>query len=310
MKIVVTARNYDLRCVEYMKNEGFEVEVYDGCLDMNEDELYQCVKDADAVIVGIERYQRSLLERLPRLKVVSRRGIGFDSVDVEACQKLGITFTRAVGAVEAPVAEQVMAYILYFARRVDQQSTLLKAGYWLRRNQLGARGRTLGLIGFGGIGKEIAKRALSFDMRVIATSHHDIIGSHINGVEILSEDEVLKQSDFVSINIPLREDTYHYANAHFFERMKKGSYFINISRGKVADTQALVEALDRHHLAGCATDVFEYEPCIDSPLSKFGDQVILTPHSCPFTDYDEFQMNMTSAKNTVEALKKRILYNK
>lgn len=303
MKIVVTARKYDEKCVRYMKEEGYDVEVYENCTDMSEDELYECVKDADAVIVGIELYKRTLLERLPQLKVVSRRGIGFDSVDVKACEDLGIVFTRTLGMVEAPVAEQVMAYIMYYARRVDYQSDILKSGIWSRDIQFGARGRTLGLIGFGGIGKEIAKRALSFDMRVIATSHHDAIGTHVNGVEILSEDEVLAQSDFVSINVPLRDDTFHYANENFFKKMKKGSYFINIARGKVMDIYALMKYLDNGHLAGCAIDVFDYEPCIDSPLAQYGDNVILTPHSCPLTDHDQYKMNMAAAKNTVEALK-------
>ena len=236
------------------------------------------------------------------MKVISRRGIGYDAIDVEACRELGIAFTRTLGAVEAPVAEQVLAYMLYFARRVDLQSQILKSGIWNRSLKLGLKGNTLGLIGFGGIGKEIAKRALSFGMRVIATSHHDAIGSVVEGVEILSEDDVLSQSDFVSINVPLREDTFHYADKNFFKRMKKGAYFINIARGKVMDVDALVEALNTEHLAGCAVDVFDQEPCLDSPLAKFGDQVLITPHSCPMTYHDQYNMDQMAAENTVEVL--------
>lgn len=302
MEIAVTARNYNSKSVKYMEDLGYTVKVYENCTLMSEDELYECLKDADGAIVSVEAYTKHLLERLPNLKVISRRGIGYDAIDVEACKELGIAFTRTLGAVEAPVAEQVLAYMLYFARRVDLQSQILKSGIWNRSLKLGLKGNTLGLIGFGGIGKEIAKRALSFGMRVIATSHHDAIGTIVEGVEILSEDDVLAQSDFVSINVPLREDTFHYADKNFFKRMKKGAYFINIARGKVMDVDALVETLNIGHLAGCAVDVFDQEPCLDSPLAKFGDQVLITPHSCPMTYHDQYNMDQMAAENTVEVL--------
>ncbi len=303
MKVVVTARQYDEKSLEYLRHQGCDVEYYENALTMSEEEIYECIKEADAIIVGIEPIRRSLLERLPKLKVVSRRGIGYDSIDVDACEELGITFTRTLGMVEASVAEQTFGYIMYFGRRVDLQSQQLKEGLWLREDQFGVRTRKLGIIGYGGIGKEISKRALAFGMQVLATSHHDDEGEIVDGgVHIVNENTLLRESDYVVITVPLREETYHYANKEMFEKMKPTAYFINIARGGVMNIDDLADAVKNKTIAGCATDVFEVEPCTASPLHDLGDNVILTAHTSPCTHADHIGMNMKAVANTIEAL--------
>ena len=171
-KIVITGRNFtepDDKALQMLKNAGYEV-IDSGNLGMAhgtpEKEVAEAVKDADAVIAGLEPYTEAVLSACPKLKLISRRGIGYDSVDVEACHRHSVTLCRTAGVVEGSVAELVMAYILYFARRIDLQKQYMQEGQWKRLMMPGVKSRTLGLVGFGGIGKEIARRAAAFDMEV------------------------------------------------------------------------------------------------------------------------------------------------
>ena len=178
MKVVITARNYSVgesRGIQILKNAGFEVENYESLnlgVGTDEEKLYELVKDADFVIAGLEPYRNSVLSRCRNLKLISRRGIGYDSVDIESCREHSIAVCRTLGAVEGSVAEHVMAYILYFSRRVDLQNSYMQNGKWNRIMMPGAKKKTLGLIGFGGIGQEIAKRAVPFGMNVIYNCRH------------------------------------------------------------------------------------------------------------------------------------------
>lgn len=295
-KVTVLLRKFDEKSEAMLRAAGFDVCVYNDSLDFDDEQIYEAAKDADAMIVSVQPIRRSLIERLVNLKVLVRRGLGFDNIDTDACKECNISFYRTDGVIESSVAEQVIAYIMYFARRVEKQSNMLKSSGWQRSVWIGAEGKTLGLIGWGGIGQQISKRAVSLGMRVIATSHHHALGECIDGVEILAENEVLGQSDFVSINIPLRQDTYHYANDTFFERMKRGSYFINTARGGVMDENALIRHLHNNHLAGCAVDVFENEPRNNSELFHFDDRVIVTPHSSTHTEQTQMHMNYKAAE--------------
>lgn len=305
-KIIITGRNFtepDDGALQMLKNAGYEV-IDLGKLGMAhgtpEKEVAEAVKDADAVIAGLEPYTEGVLSVCPKLKLISRRGIGYDSVDVEACHRHGVTLCRTAGMVEGSVAEQVMAYILYFARRIDLQNQYMQEGQWKRLMMPGVKTRTLGLVGFGGIGKEIARRAAAFDMKVLYYCRHPKKEwEEIYHARYAELSELLAASDYVSVNLPLTESTRGLCGKEFFGKMKQGSVFINIARGEVGDPEALKEALDSGHLSGAGVDVFATEPCTDSPL-RGCENAVLTPHTAPYTVENFAGMNELAAKNVID----------
>jgi phosphoglycerate dehydrogenase-like enzyme len=303
MKIVVTARNFNTlnsRCLMELDKTGHEVvDSEDDNLGsgMSEEELYERVKDADIVIAGLEPFTKHLLERLPNLKMISRRGIGYDSVDINTCKDKGIIVTRTVGTVEGAVAELVIAYIMYFARRVDYQNDLMQKGLWQRVQEPGAKTRILGLVGFGGIGKEIAKRATALGMRVFYYCRHPRKEDEFTyGVNYLPLNELLALSDYVSVNVPLTDETKGMFNEATFKKMKQGSIFINTARAGVMVEKDLKKMVVNGHILGAAVDVYESEPCVDSIL-KGCPSIILTPHTASYTQENQATMNEMAANN-------------
>ena len=302
MKVVVTARNFstdDKTALEMLQDAGFNVEDYsaeDIGSATDEEYIRSLVLDADAVICGPEKISNKAIEESQNLKIVSRRGVGYDSIDVDFCKKNGVAVARALGTVEGSVAESVMAYILYFARRIDLQSESMNRGEWKRIMTPGAKNHTLGLIGFGGIGREIAKRAVPFGMDVLYYCRHpkDEFGAHYAEL-----DELLRESDYVSINVPLNESTVNMIDEKAIAKMKDGAILINTSRSKIVDTNALADALKSGKLSGAAVDVFDNEPCTDSPLVGLPN-VVLTPHTAPFTKENFREMNNRAAKSVIE----------
>ena len=175
MKVVVTTKDFCEEAKRYLESEGFEVALRNRLgigAGAPDDVLYPVVEDADAIIAGTETYRPELLARLRNLKLICRNGIGYDAINLDALRKEGIGLTRTKGFVEGAVAEQVMAYILYFARRVDLQSADMHDHCWNSRLMPGAKNHTIGLVGFGGIGTEVAKRAVPFGMKVIYFCRH------------------------------------------------------------------------------------------------------------------------------------------
>lgn len=312
LKAVITARKYGLgeaRDIQVLKDAGFEVENYSSCefgAGASEEELYEKVKDADVIIAGLEPYRESLLRRCEKLKLISRRGIGFDTVDCAACARLGIAVSRTKGAVESAVAEQVIAYVLYFARRIDVQTKIMHAGQWQQLLMPGAKSRTIGLIGFGGIGKEIARRASALGMHVIYyVRNPDQIKGEQYGACYVPLEELLQVSDYISVNVPLTAHTRGMIGKEQLEQMKKEAVVINISRGGIVQEKALRTALDEKKIRGAAIDVFEQEPCTDSPLAGCPDAV-LTPHTASYTEGNFLNMNLCAAQNAADFIRGRL----
>lgn len=304
MKIAITARNFsDQNSLDILRAAGFEM------LDLPAEELgmgagaealLRYVRDADAVIAGLESYSAELLDQCPRLKLISRRGIGYDSIDLDACRRRGVAVVRTVGQVEGAVAEHLMALVLHFARSIERENQEMHRGVWDRRMSLGAKGRTLGLVGFGGIGRELARRARAFDMRILYTCRHpDPAWAGAYGVQYATLDELLAESDFVAACVPLTAETAGMFDAGRFAQMKRGSYFLNAARSPIMDVLALKAAVERGHLAGAAVDVFPHEPCTDSPLRGVPN-IVLTPHTAPFTTENFLEMNRAAARNVVD----------
>lgn len=308
MKICVTARDFSTggdSAVRMLREAGHEVVDLSAC-DMGSatspQQVWEAVGDAQIAITGMEPYNEDVFAHCPRLQMISRRGIGYDSVELEACRRRGITLARTVGAVEGSVAEHVLACILYFARRLDLQNASMHRGEWRRVMTPGAKTRKLGLVGFGGIGREIALRARPLGMEIFYYCRHPRAEwENEYGAAYLELDELLAACDYVSVNVPLDDSTRGMFGAGRLARMKEGSILINIARGPVVDAHALREALDSGHLAGAAVDVFDREPCTDSPLVGCPN-ALLTPHTATYTSENFNTMNDIAARSVLAYL--------
>ncbi len=308
MKVVVTGRDFstnDSTAVDILRAQGLEVVDHSDAncgANTSEDVVIGLVQDAEIAIAGLEPYSAKVLDACPNLKMISRRGIGYDSVDIEACKARGITVTRTAGAVEAAVAEHVMAYVLYFARQIHTQADFMHKAEWHRLLVPGAKNRTIGLIGFGGIGKEVAKRANAFGMHVLYYNRHpDLSQDAALGVQYADLDTLLAQSDYVSVNVPLTPATQNLMSAENIAKMKQDAVLINIARSPIVDVDALADALKAGKLKGAGVDVFAVEPCTDSPLVAC-ENAVLTPHTAPYTSENFVQMNVVSAQNVIDFL--------
>jgi glyoxylate reductase len=264
-------------------------------------ELLERARDCEGLLTLLtERVDEELLEACPKLRVVSNMAVGVDNIDVEACRARGIVVGHTPGVLTEATADFAFALLLAAARRIAEADAYVRAGRWgawkadlLLGREL--RGATLGIIGFGGIGKAVARRAEAFGMRVL---HHSRNGGVDKGT-------LLRESDFVSLHLPLSEATRHFLKAEDFAQMKDGAVLINTARGGVVDQRALVEALQRGRPAFAALDVTDPEPpSPDEPLLKLPN-VLLAPHLGSATVQTREAMALLAADNLIAVLQGR-----
>ena len=247
---------------------------------MKEDDLIRTCAEADGILNQYARLTRKVLENLPRCKVIVRYGIGVDSIDIKAATDLGIIIVNVPDYCIDEVADQAVALMLTLLRKTVLFDKTVRAGQWDFR--LGApihrlRGKTLGLIGSGRIGFEVAKRIRPFGLRVIAYDPYLKEAPH--PVELIDLDTLLKEADIISVHCPLNESTRHLIGEQAFQKMAKKPLIINTSRGAIIDEKSLIQALERNQIAGAGLDVFEIEPPDpQNPLLQ-KDNVVLSPHS-------------------------------
>jgi D-3-phosphoglycerate dehydrogenase len=223
-----------------------------------------------------------------RVKIVARHGVGYDSVDVRALAARGVVATNTPVAVRRPVAVAALTFIFALAGRLIQKDRLTRTGRWHERTSfmgLGLTTRTLGVIGAGGIGRELLALARPFGWKmVVADPYVDAASVAALGAERVTLERLLESSDFVVATVLLNDETRHLMNAERFAQMKRSAYFINLSRGPIADEAALIAALRDGGIAGAGIDVFEQEPVApDNPLLRM-DNVLVTPHALCWTD--------------------------
>ncbi len=248
---------------------------------LEEEELLPLVPDLDGVICGDDRFSARVLEAAPRLKVIAKWGTGIDSIDQDACRRLGITICNTPGAFSEPVADSVLGYILAFARRLPCMDRHMKQGSWEKIPGHSLGEAVLGVIGVGNVGKAVVRRARAFGMRVLGNDLKEMPPDFIvqTGIEMVDKPSLLAQADYLSLNCDLNPTSYHLLNQETLGLMKPGAVVINTARGPLVDEPALVRALRKGRLAGAALDVFEEEPLPpDSPLLGM-DNVMLAPHN-------------------------------
>jgi D-3-phosphoglycerate dehydrogenase len=244
-----------------------------------EDDLIRVCKEADGLINQYARLTRRVLENLPKCKVISRYGVGLDPVDLRAATDFGIIVANVPDYCIHEVADQTLSMILALIRKTAFFDQKVKSGQWdfrLGRPIHRIKGKTLGLIGSGRIGLEVAKRISAFGVRVITFDPY--LQKAPEGIELMDFDTVLKESDFISIHCPLNEATRHLIGEKEFQKMAKKPLLINTSRGPIIDEPALIQALARGQISGAGLDVLEKEPPDpQNPFLKM-ENVILSPH--------------------------------
>jgi len=247
---------------------------------------------------------REVIEAANRLKVIARYGVGVDNVDLEAAREKGIVVTNTPGANSASVAELTVGLILSLARNIPPAVQATKLGEWPRMRGVSLVGKTIGLLGFGSIGRQVASRLQGFNCTVIAYDlTYNVEAAEALGVEFRSEDELLRNADFLSLHLPLSAQTKEMINIKFLVKMKPGAFLINTSRGELIDEDALLKALKSGQLSGAALDVFAKQPPgADHPLLALP-QVIATPHIGAHTDGATNAMGWLALKDCLAVLR-------
>jgi phosphoglycerate dehydrogenase-like enzyme len=269
--------------VRVLREAGFEVRYPSNTTFTRglgtEEETIRTIRGASALIAGGEWLTDAVFAAVPELRVVARAGVGYDRVDIPAATLHGVAVTITPTANHAAVAEHTLALLFAVARQIAISDRTMRAGQWIRRPLSPVRGRTIGLVGLGRIGRSTAVRCTALGMKVIAFEvKPDAAFVNQHGIELVSFDDLLKRSDFVSLHCPLSDETRGLMNAAAFAKMKPGSLFINTARGPLVVEADLIAALQSGHLGGAGLDVFEKEPPDpNNPLFKL-DQVVVTPH--------------------------------
>jgi len=245
------------------------------------EQLLTALADADALVVrSATKVTRELLDAAPRLRIVARAGTGVDTIDVPAATERGVLVVNAPGANSVSVAELAMAMMLSLARHTPAADRAMKEGRWEKKAFAGIelRGKTLGLVGFGRIGQEVARRAQAFEMRVLA--HDPFLAHEVAdelGVELGSLEDVCRRADWISLHLPATPATRHIFDRDRLASCRKGVRIINTARGELIDAAALADAIESGHVAGAGIDVYEVEPPADFRLAQLP-QVVATPH--------------------------------
>ena len=281
---------------------GLSVDVATG---LDEAALRQRLGDYDALIVRSKtRVTAPVIAAGSRLKVIGRAGIGVDNIDVEAATERGIVVFNTPDENATTTAELALGHLLSLSRHLPQADRSVRKGEWKPKNFVGAElaGKTIGVIGFGTIGRIVTRRCLAFRMRVLAYDPYvvpEVV--HETGAEPADLDTLLAQADFVTLHCPFNEATSNLINAPRLSQMKAGARLINCARGGLVDEAALVEALRSGHVAGAAFDVYAKEPPGASPLFEF-DNVVLTPHLGASTEEAQQAVSLKIAENVASFL--------
>ncbi|MCI0519662.1 MAG: phosphoglycerate dehydrogenase [Chloroflexi bacterium] len=293
------------RFLPVLESYGLQVIVAPVEERLEEEQILAYAGQFDGAIIGDDRYTAHAIEACaPRLKVLSKWGTGIDSIDQEACARLGVKIGRTPNAFTLPVADTVLGYLLAFARRQPWMDRAVKAGRWEKLPGRSLSECTLGVVGVGTIGRAVIRRARAFGITLLGTDIVEI--DHVflaeTGVKMVSLDELLGMSDFVSLNCDLNPTSRNLINARTLALMRPSAVLINTARGAVVDEPALIAALQGGQIAGAALDVFAVEPLpVDSPLRSM-DQVMLAAHNANSSPAAWERVHWNTIRNLLDGL--------
>jgi phosphoglycerate dehydrogenase-like enzyme len=264
-------------------------------------DMTRSLEGMDAVLASLDEYSAPVLSgpSAASLKIIARWGVGYDSVDIAAAARNGIVVTYTPGILDDAVADYTFALLLSLARRVHEANAAMERGEWKHFWGDDVGGKTLGIIGLGRIGKAVARRAAGFNMRVLAHTAHP---SADNAIEYVPLDELLKESDFVSLHAALTPANRGMIGEAQLRQMKRTGYLINTARGALVDEEALVRALGEGWIAGAAVDVFATEPLpVESPL-RFVPNLLLSPHQSSYARGAGERVSLMAAQGIVDLM--------
>jgi D-3-phosphoglycerate dehydrogenase len=308
MKILI-ADDLPASAIELLSKEGWEVDARSG---RSVEQLTADIADADAIVVrSATKVTAALIHAAPHLRAIARAGTGVDNVDVPAASARGIVVMNAPGASSISVAELTMGLLLSLARHMPGADAAMKQGKWEKKKFQGTelRGKTLGLVGLGRIGQEVARRASAFEMRLVAYDPYlpPQIAADLD-VELMSLDDLFSQADYVSLHMPSTPQTRNLVNAERLARAKKGLRLVNTARGDLIDESALADAIENGQVAGAGLDVFVKEPTVDQRLQKLP-QVVATPHIAASTTEGQELVGVETAAALRDFLRDGVIRN-
>jgi len=287
-----------------LRGAGFELVYPHRPHQLTENELPQALNGVCAVLAGSEPYTRRILAANPSLRAIARAGVGYDAVDVTAATEHGVAVAIAPGTNQDAVAEHTFALILALAKNVVAQHPAVKAGQWPRQANLPLRGRTLGIAGLGRIGKAVALRGEAFGMPLLAHEPFpDKQFAKDHGVTLVPLEQLLRESDYLTLHIPLLPESRQLINRRTLALMKPTAFLINTARGGLVNEADLVDALRSKRIAGAGIDVFEQEPPAKNHALFALDNVVLTPHAAGVDLQSRDDMAL-SAASAIVALSK------
>ena len=308
-RVLATARHFDVTSEPhaYLRERGCELVPTDygnwrNDAHLTSQELITLLQGVDATIIAGPRMTREVIAAASSLKVIARRGVGYDSVDVQAATEHGVLVTITPGTIDDAVADHVFALMLAIGKRILDGHRCLVDGRWEAQVGVELWRKTLGIIGFGRIGRAVARRAAGFEMRVLA---YDVVqdkqAARALGATYVSLDELMRQADFVSVNAPLSASTFHLIGARQLALMKPEAILINTARGPLVDEAALIRVLQEGRIGGAGLDVFEQEPPTPTPLTDLKN-VVLTPHGGGYTKEGLARANLMAAEMVVSLM--------
>lgn len=292
--------------------EKFEVEVFPHDRPMTKEELLSSIKDKDALLSLLsDQITAEVMDAAPNLKVIANYAVGYNNIDVKAATERGIKVCNTPGVLTEATADLAWALLMAVTRRIVESDRYVREGHfdgWKPLLHLGGDiyGKTLGVIGMGRIGAAIARRgALGFNMKVLYTANSPKPEAESEfGARKVTLEELLRESDFISINSPLTSETRYMIGAKELRMMKKTAYLINTARGPIVDEKALVEALCQHVIAGAGLDVFEDEPALAPGLTEL-DNVVIAAHIGSATTETRDKMTLMNAEDIIAVLEGR-----
>jgi len=308
MRIVLAEKVSPATLAVFAAEPGWEVKTH----DQLPDGLAPALAEADALVVrSAVQVDDALMEHAPKLRVIGRAGVGVDNIDADAATRRGIVVMNTPGANAVAVAELTICLMIALARKVPAANTGMHAGKWEKKNLQGTelRGKTLGILGLGRVGLEVARRARGFGMELIGSDPFvSAAVARENGIVLLPLEELFAKTDFLTLHVGLTPQTQGIINAKTLATMKKGVRIVNCARGELVEEAALADALKSGHVAGAALDVFSVEPPKESPY--FGlDNVILTPHIAGSTAEAQEAVGVQIAQQVREYLKLGVVQN-
>ncbi|WP_141604159.1 phosphoglycerate dehydrogenase [Terrilactibacillus laevilacticus] len=243
----------------------------------HKENIIKNIRDVTIYITAVALADRDVIDAAPNLKYIIKTGTGVDNIDIPYAKEKGIIVSNAPGQNANAVAELVIGLMISLSRNIPQLDRKTKEGYWVNKTGFECRDKTLGIIGFGAIGKNVAVYAKGFNMNILAFSHYkDDETARELGVKYVELKKLLKDSDYIVVSTSLKKSNYHLIDEQVIHEMKNSAYLINISRGAILDEKAVLSALRKREIRGAALDVFEIEPPIEK-LNEF-DNLIATPH--------------------------------